>query len=112
MDERLSLHNRPEWENPYFYELLIGDIYLSQGDAVRALDSYESSEKHGVHLTLVSDRYRSVAAWHETNGELKEAITVLTTYRDRDPLLFDAALDRVARALTALEDSAPAKGIR
>ena len=100
MEERLAVKNRPEWENPYFYLLLIGDAYLAKGDATEALSSYEDAEKNGVHASLVSDRYRSVATWYEGKGELQKAFDALKKYRSRDTLLFDSMLDRIARTLT------------
>lgn len=103
MSERLAAKNRPEWENPHFYELLIGDVYLSQGDSEQALAAYERAEKNGVHNNLVSDRYRAVARWFEDKGELQRAFDILEKYRDRDLLLFDAMLDRIGRELTARE---------
>ena len=100
MDSRLAVIERPDWENPYFYLLLIGDVYLGKGDAEKALESYEEAERNGVHESLVSDRYRSTAAWHEERGELQKAFDILTRYRSRDTLLFDSMLDRIARAMT------------
>ena len=105
MQERLSHTNRPEWENPYFYELLIGDVYLSQGKVPEALSHFEIAESKGIHTSLVSDRYRSVATWYENRGELKKSFDILVKYRDRDSLLFDSMLDRIARTLTAQETS-------
>jgi hypothetical protein len=105
MEERLALENRPEWENPYFYLLLIGDIELGRNDVAASLRSYEEAERHGVHQTLISDRYRSVARYHEERGELEAARKVLETYRTRDPLLFESMLDRIARKLTESEDT-------
>jgi len=100
MDSRLAIQNRPEWENPYFYLVLIGDVYLGKGDVVNALSSYEEAEKNGVHQSLISDRYRSVAGWYEENNELQKAFDILTKYRSRDTLLFDSMLDRIARAMS------------
>lgn len=107
IDDRLTVSERPEWENPYFYLLTIGDIELGRGEPVKALQSYEEAEKQGVSTSLVSDRYRAVAAWYEEHGKLEDALKVLTTYRERDSLLFDAMLDRVARSLTEQEKVAP-----
>lgn len=105
MNDRLQIKVRPEWENPYFYELLIGDVYLSQGEIDSALAAYERAEKNGVHTNLVSDRYRAVARWFEDKGELQKAFDTLVKYRDRDSLLFDAMLDRIGRAITDKEFS-------
>jgi len=103
--DRLAVEDRPKWENPYFYYLIIGDIKLRASNVNEALAAYEFAEKMHVDLQLVSDRYRYVAQWYENKGQHGNAIKILAKYRDRDPLLFDAVLDRVARELTILEDS-------
>lgn len=102
--ERLALANRPEWENPYFYLVLIGDIRLGTGKPEEALEEFQRAEAQKVDPYLVADRYRSVAAWYESQHELAKSLAVLQKYRDRDPLLFDAMLDRVGKALTKEED--------
>ena len=104
MEYRLSLKTRPADENPYFYLLLIGDVELGRGDPEEALKNYEEAEQRGVHNSLVSDRYRSVARWYEEHEQLNEALQILKKYRDRDDLLFDAVSDRIARELTAKEE--------
>ncbi len=104
MEYRLTVTNRPEWENPYFYLLLIGDEYLHRGEPAKALEQYEEAERQKVHPTLISDRYRAVARWYEEHGQLQLSLDVLKKFRDRDSLLFDAMADRVARALTEQEN--------
>ena len=104
MNERLAITSRPEWENPYFYLLLIGDIELGRGNVTAALAAYEEAEQRGVHQTLISDRFRSVARWHEDRDELEAARKILERYRARDPLLFESMLDRIVRKLTEKED--------
>ena len=105
MQERLSLQSRPEWENPYFYLLLIGDVQLGQGQPEAALATYEEAEQMKVEPTLISDRYRAVGRWYQEHGQSQRALEVLSKYRDRDSLLFDAMLDRIAKELTAKEDA-------
>lgn len=104
MQERLAVKERPDWENPYFYLILIGDIQLGQAEVEQALLSYEQAEKEQVDKSLISDRFRSVASWYEKQGNLKQALEVLKKYRDRDPLLYDAILDRLAKQLVEEED--------
>lgn len=93
---RLKIENRPDWENPYFHYLTIGDIYLQMGEPEKAVSAYELAEKKGVETTLVGDRYRYVASWYEKQGKLREAIAFLEKYRDRDQLMMDLMLDRLA----------------
>ena len=103
ISERLANSDRPEWENPYFYLLNIGDIELHRGNVDAALAVYEEAEREKVELPLVADRYRAVAVWYEEHGQLQKAFEVLTKYREKDPLIFDSMLDRVARELTKSE---------
>lgn len=103
--ERLAIKDRPEWENPNFYLLLIGDIELARGQYDAALAAYQQAEDAGVERITVSDRYRYVASWYERNGELESAIAVLQQYRDRDPLLFDLVLDRLGKEIVRRSDA-------
>jgi tetratricopeptide (TPR) repeat protein len=105
MEYRLSVPDRPTWENPYFYLLLIGDEYLRQGEPTQALAQYLEAERKEIHPTLISDRYRALARWYEEHGQLRQALDLLQRFRDRDSLLFDAMADRVARALTEQENT-------
>lgn len=109
MEFRLSVKNRPEWENPYFYLLLIGDIQLGSGDVAAAEKSYLEARDREVDPYLISDRMRGIARWHEERGDLKAALEVLERYRELDPLLYDSMLDRIARTLTAKEDAERAR---
>ncbi len=102
---RLSLTDRPEWENPSFYQLLIGDLFLNDGRWQEAMARYELAHTAGIDSRLVGDRIRSVGLWLESKGELQQADQVLRTYRALDELLFDMALDRVARALVTHEET-------
>lgn len=105
VEDRLADKDRPEWENPFFYYLIIGDIKLRDNKVKDALAAYEFAESKKIDSQLVSDRYRYVAQWYEKKGEYKNAMKILEKYRDRDPLLFDAVLDRIAKELTTIEDS-------
>jgi tetratricopeptide (TPR) repeat protein len=109
MQERLADTARPEWENPYFYLLAIGDIQLRMGEPTAALTSFNEAEKHQIEQPLIADRYRSVAIWYEEHGHLDKALEVLQTYRDRDSLIFDTMLDRIARKMTAQESQTTTK---
>ncbi|MBX7143246.1 MAG: hypothetical protein K1X79_02230 [Oligoflexia bacterium] len=104
MKLRLSLEKRPDWENPYLYLLMIGDIQLARQQIDAALATFELAEKNHVDNNLISDRYRAVASWYEKHDQLNLAIDTLKRYRDRDPLLFDSMLDRLAKELVHREN--------
>jgi hypothetical protein len=104
MENRLAVKNRPTWENPYFYYLLIGDIELRRSNVNAALENYKLAQAKGIHLGLISDRMRYIASWYEEKNEHEEAIAILKANRDLDPLLFDAMLDRISKDLVQKQD--------
>lgn len=99
MHYRLSVPERPSWENPYIYLLTIGDIQLERGDPQKALDSYLEADRHKVDEGFVNDRLRHIATWYEKQKELKKALDHLQNFRKRDPLLFDFMLDRIGKRM-------------
>ena len=105
IDYRLTVKDRPEWENPWFYLLQIGDIQLGQNKDADALKSYLLAEQEGVDKGLISDRVRYLAAWYEEHDRLQDAFKLLQAHKDRDPLLFDLSLDRVSKEMVKREDS-------
>lgn len=108
IDSRLAIQSRPDWENPWFYLLMIGDIELGRERPEPALLSYQEAFDKGVERGLVSDRFRLVATWYEQRGRLSEALDLLKQHREKDELLFDIMLDRISRELTRREDALPA----
>jgi hypothetical protein len=109
IQERLDDSARPDWENPYFYLLRIVDLQLKQERPQDALRTCREAEQQGIDLALISDRYRAIAIWYEEHGDLSAAFEILKSHREKDPLLFDAMLDRVGRAITASEAGAGKK---
>ncbi|MFN4894276.1 MAG: hypothetical protein ACK5GN_02460 [Pseudomonadota bacterium] len=103
IQNRLAAADRPEWENPHFYLLRIADIELEMGEPVQALETCTSADAHGVDAALITDRYRAIANWYIERRELDSAFKLLQKHRQRDPLLFDAMLDRVGREITGRE---------
>ena len=101
IQERQSVTDRPDWENPHFYLLQITDLQLQMSQPDKALQTCAEAEQAGVDPALVADRYRTIANWYEERRDMQAAFDILKRYRDRDPLLFEAMLDRVGRALTA-----------
>ena len=104
IQKRLENENRAKWENPSFYLLLIGDLYLRQSQVEEALAEYEAARLEGVARSLVADRFRLVATWLAERGQTQEAIEILSVHREEDPLLFDLMRDRLAREKVAQEE--------
>jgi tetratricopeptide (TPR) repeat protein len=104
ISQREADESRPAWENPYFYELEIGDIYLEEDKTLDAITTYESAEKHNVEAGLVADRFRELAEKYRTNKQYDEAIALLKAHRALDPLLFDNAMDLIAKEAVKQEE--------
>jgi tetratricopeptide (TPR) repeat protein len=97
--ERLRDDNRESWENPYFYLLLIGDIYVEIGDFKSALDSYEEAKNNQVDKQLYLDRIRFIAEKLEEKGEIQSAFDLLNNHLSEDPLIINELLDKLSRKL-------------
>ncbi|MEZ4754584.1 MAG: hypothetical protein R3A13_09825 [Bdellovibrionota bacterium] len=93
-----------QWENPYFYQLIIGDLQLKLKNPSAALKSYLKAEENGVSTILVNDRIRLVANWYESEKEYDKAINLLEKYRTRDSLMFDLMLDRLSKKIVSIQD--------
>jgi hypothetical protein len=83
----------------------MGDVELRRGDPEAALRLYTQADQEQLSSSLVADRYRALAAWHLDHGQFEKALDVLKAHRARDPLLFDAMLDKVAKEMTRREES-------
>jgi tetratricopeptide (TPR) repeat protein len=88
---------RPDWENPYFYYLTIGDMYLEKGDVHQALLAYRTAHNNGVEIDYISHSYRKAAEWLANQDRFDEAKALLNKHQELDPILFHAALDRISR---------------
>ena len=104
IEYRLTISNRPEWENPYLYLLDEGDIFMQQNLPNKALEKYLRAKEMNVDQASVSDRLRRVGTWYEDRGDFKAAIEHLKLYRELDPLLFDPILDRIAKKIVVSEE--------
>lgn len=105
MLERGKQKAKPDWENPAFYLILIGDLELRRDNVEAALTNYMAADAAEVDGPLVSDRIRSAAKWYEDKGELQKAFALLQKNRSRDPLLYDPTLDRLGKRMTELEEA-------
>lgn len=97
--ERLADKHRPAIENPFFYEILIGDMQLERGEVDKAIAAYLQAKEHNVDSALVVDRIRRVARWYEEHGKIDEAIALLKRHRELDDFIFDLEIDRLAKKL-------------
>jgi KDO2-lipid IV(A) lauroyltransferase len=99
IEKRLRFHDREDWENPYFYELIIGDIYLEQGKLSEAHKAYISAKSHNVDHELFLDRIRQLASKYEERKDFQVALELLKPYANEDPILINSQLDRISKAL-------------
>ena len=106
LDERLDDPNRPNWENPYFYSVLIGDIYLKQDLPERAKDSYLLAKENRVSNDVIVDRIRSLSRYYAAKGNLEEALSLLKEFRNLEPLMIDFDIDQLHRKIIEKEDAA------
>jgi tetratricopeptide (TPR) repeat protein len=109
IDVRFKVKNRDPNENPYFYYLLIGDLYLKLNDPKTAEDFYRRAHKSEVPLPFITDRYRLLAKWHEENGDVEKSMAILNAHKELDPLLFNAAIDDLHKKTIADEISNSSK---
>jgi len=101
---RLKDSRREPDENPYFYEILIGDTFLEKGDADAALESYLSAKQHEVESPLVGDRIRRIARFYRDKGEYRRGLDLLHQYREMDDFGFDSDIDELAKLLMKAEE--------
>jgi len=101
---RLEDSRREPEENPYFYLILIGDVYLEQTKLQPALESYIEAKEREVETPLVVDRIRRVARALRDNGQHREAVTLLKKYRALDEFVFDLDIDETLKAIVTFED--------
>ena len=104
IEERLADPRRPADENPYFYEILIGDIYLHLDKAEDAEASYRTAYEKDVARPFIIDRMRQLGAWYEQHGRLEAARDLLKQYRQLDTLLFDFDLDRIGKKIVSRDE--------
>lgn len=103
IQRRLQSIDRPHDENPYFYYLLIGDLYLKLDDFSSAEQAYLEAKAQDVNKESLIDRFVQLAEFQAAKGNYDQAISVLQQYRDLHPLIFDGKIDEVHKALIAHE---------
>jgi tetratricopeptide (TPR) repeat protein len=90
-------------ENPYFYLILIGDIYLEINEPLKAKEIYLEAQKNNVAKEFIADRLRILARYYRKRKEYHNAMEILEQYRELDDLLFDSDRDEIAKELVANE---------
>lgn len=101
---RLHNPNRPEEENPYFYYLLIGDLFLKLNDFSNAKASYVKAKNAQVSSELVNERLRGLSRYLEGQGNYEGAIQLLQEFRNLDPMFFDLEIDQVHKQMIQSEE--------
>jgi len=85
-------------ENPSFYKLLIGDLYLELEQVEQAEQAYLAALEKEVSKPLCADRIKKLGQWHEKKGNFEEAFKIIEKHRELDTLLFDLEIDRLHKA--------------
>lgn len=91
--------------NPYFYQVIIGDLELKLGNPDLALERYQTAIEHDVNKGLLSDRIRLLADWWENAGEADRSLALFQQYRFLDPQSFDYELSQLHRRIVAREQN-------
>jgi tetratricopeptide (TPR) repeat protein len=94
---------RPE-ENPYFYQLYIGDLYIEQNKPQQAREAYLIAKEKRVETNLIADRLVKLARYLVARGKNAEAIKLLKEQRSVDPDALDAEIDEIHKKTVAAED--------
>lgn len=104
IQSRLKDPGRAKSENPYFYYLMIGDLYLELNDFNGARDAYLTAKENGVSKSSISDRFIRMADWLVKIQQIEQAINFLRQFRELDPLLFDVHIDSLHKQMIHQED--------
>ena len=89
-------------ENPYFYLLMIGDLYLKNEDPLNAEKTFVEAIEKDVSKPLCAERIRMIAKYYSENNSYEEAFKLLEFHRELDPLLFDLDKDNLHKEFIAL----------
>ncbi len=86
---------KPPKENPYFYLLMIGDLYLKNEEPIKAKDTYLEAIDKEVSKALCAERIRNIAKYYSEKNDYEKAFETLEEHRELDPLLFDLDKDNL-----------------
>jgi tetratricopeptide (TPR) repeat protein len=104
IEYRLTKNPDFKIENPYFYQILIGNIYLELNELDSALNAFKIAKEHQVDKALVVDGILQITKALIQGNKLEEAMKLVNDYRALDPLLFDVERDRIHRNMIYNED--------
>ena len=91
-------------ENPYFYYLLIGDIYLKADDPLAAKKAYDTARTNKVEASFLVDRAKLLAKYYSEKSSFDQAIAVLNEYRELDTMAIDYEIDFIHKQMLSFED--------
>ena len=91
-------------ENPYFYYLLIGDIYLKTEDPLAAKKAYDTARTNKVEASFVVDRAKLLAKYFSSKNNFDQAISTLNEYRELDSAAIDYEIDFIHKQMLTFED--------
>lgn len=106
IEKRLRAKSRPDHENPHFYQILIGDLYLRLDRPDAAKQAFESAHQNGVNVEFVSERFRRLAHWYAKRERFNEALELLARYRELDPFMYDIDTDTIHKQLVKKDQQA------
>ena len=98
--------SKPPKENPYFYLLMVGDLYLKNEQPIEAKDTYIKAVDKEVSKPLCAERIRNIAKYYSEKSNYEEAFKILEEYRELDPLLFDLDKDNLHKEYVLTQESA------
>ena len=102
---RKSDSGRFKDENPYFYQLMIGDLYIKLKNPESAEKAFLIALKHNISPPLCAERLRRIGTYYLEEKKYEEAFAILRKHRELDPLLFDLEIDKVHKASIGQEEN-------
>ena len=96
--------SKPPKENPYFYLLMVGDLYLKNEQPIEAKDTYIKAIDKEVSKPLCAERIRNVAKYYSEKNNYEEAFIILEKHRELDPLLFDLDKDNLHKEYVSTQE--------
>ncbi len=96
-EERQNTKDRPSWENPSFYHLVVVESLLKLNKPEEAEARILLGIKEGVDNALIVDKLRLIAEWYVKNKDLTTAIDFLDKYHHLDEEYIDGIIDGLSK---------------